>query len=75
MTPDPTQAHDRLKASIANLVLALRLAADDLAQVEPTDAKELEGKLGSLIDTVMERGFAISDASDLYDQVAEEPNR
>jgi hypothetical protein len=68
-------AHDALNGSVKDLVLALRLAAEDLIQAEPTDTKELEGKLDSLITTVLDGLAAVDDALEAYKALPEEPER
>lgn len=71
----PGMLCDELRGAVKNLVMVLRHTADDLDQAEPTDAKELDGKLRGLIDTVLEGTLAIAAAADAYDQVPEEPVR
>jgi hypothetical protein len=68
-------AHEALNGSVKDLVLSLRLAAEDLIQAEPTDTKELEGKLDSLITTVLEGLAAVDDALETYKALPEEPER
>jgi hypothetical protein len=65
--------HDALTGAVKDLALALRLAAEDLALCEPTDAKELDGKLRDLQELVMEGTLAVARAADAYDQVPAEP--
>lgn len=66
---------ERLRSAVKDMVLSLRLAAEDLDQADPFDAKELDGKLSCLIETVMDGSLSITAAGEAYDQVPEEPIR
>jgi hypothetical protein len=71
MSPDA--AERTLAGAVKDLVLLLRLTAEDLAQAEPTDAKELDAKLQGLKETVTDGVRAIEKAAAAYDEMYEEP--
>lgn len=68
-------AYDRLRGTVKDLVLGLRLAAEDLDKADPVDAADLYGKLTDLQDAVAAGVRTIMVASAAYDEVPEERER
>ena len=69
------EPYERLRGTVKDLVLGLRLAAEDLDRADPIDARDLTGKLADLETAVSVGIQAVMEASAQYDQVPEEPVR